>query len=121
MDFTTYEKPRFSNRDRRSPGADRPFCHEQVVIRLSTLIGILWPLSIIGIGFIIFMENRSPQSTLAWFLILAFLPAVGVLLYLLFGRSRWRRKKHLHRAEEQRKLFREILAGRRLNLARCLC
>lgn len=93
------------------------FVMNRSVIRLSTLIGILWPLSIIGIGFIIFMENRSPQSTLAWFLILAFLPAVGVLLYLLFGRSRWRRKKHLHRAEEQRKLFREILAGRRLNLA----
>lgn len=68
------------------------FVMNRSVIRLSTLIGILWPLSIIGIGFIIFMENRSPQSTLAWFLILAFLPAVGVLLYLLFGRSRWRRK-----------------------------
>ncbi|MBE9914310.1 cardiolipin synthase [Paenibacillus donghaensis] len=93
------------------------FAMNRSVIRLSTLVGILWPLSLIGIGFIIFMENRSPQSTLAWFLILAFLPAIGVLLYLLFGRSRWRRKKHLHRAEEQRKLFREILAGRRLNLA----
>ncbi|MDR9857177.1 cardiolipin synthase [Paenibacillus sp. VCA1] len=92
------------------------FVMDRSVIRLSTLIGILWPLSIIGIGFIIFMENRSPQSTLAWFLILAFLPAIGVLLYLIFGRSRWRRKKHLQRAEEQRKLFREILAERRLNV-----
>ncbi|MGQ0517762.1 hypothetical protein ACT453_48740, partial [Bacillus sp. D-CC] len=44
------------------------------------------------------------------------LPIIGVLLYAIFGRSRWRRKKHLHRSEEQRKLFREILEGRRLEL-----
>lgn len=36
---------------------------------------------------------------------------------LSFGRSRWRRKKHLHRSEEQRKLFREILEGKRLDLS----
>ncbi|MCJ8013640.1 cardiolipin synthase [Paenibacillus sp. KQZ6P-2] len=89
---------------------------DKSVISLKTLIGIIWPITILGICFIIFIENRSPQSTLAWFLILAFLPAIGVVFYLLFGRSRWRRKKHLRRAEEQRKLFRDILAGRRLNL-----
>ena len=49
-------------------------------------------------------------------LVLALLPIIGVLLYAIFGRSRWRRKKHLHRSEEQRKLFREILEGRRLEL-----
>ncbi|MGQ0441720.1 hypothetical protein ACT4UT_38905, partial [Bacillus sp. B-TM1] len=52
-----------------------------------------------------------------WFLVLALLPVIGVLLYSIFGRSRWRRKKHLHRSEEQRKLFREILEGRRLELS----
>lgn len=86
------------------------------IISLYTFIGILWPIAIIGIAFVIFIENRSPQSTLAWFLVLALLPGIGVLLYLLFGRSRWRRKKHLHRSEEQRKLFRGILAGKRFNL-----
>ncbi|MFJ7980396.1 cardiolipin synthase [Lysinibacillus xylanilyticus] len=86
------------------------------LISLYTLIGILWPITIIGISFVIFIENRSPQSTLAWFLVLAILPIIGVLLYLLFGRSRWRRKKHLHRSEEKRMIFREILAGKSFNL-----
>ncbi|MFJ8530783.1 cardiolipin synthase [Bacillus sp. NPDC094106] len=86
------------------------------VISLYTFVGVLWPITVIGISFIIFIENRSPQSTLAWFLVLALLPAIGVLLYLLFGRSRWRRTKHLHRAEEQRKLFRKILDGRSIDL-----
>ncbi|EJR54525.1 cardiolipin synthase 1 [Bacillus cereus VD107] len=86
------------------------------ITSLYTFIGVLWPITVIGIAFIIFIENRSPQSTMAWFLVLAILPGIGVLLYLLFGRSRGRRKKHLHRSEEQRKLFREILAGRNFNL-----
>ncbi|CAM4350823.1 cardiolipin synthetase [Bacillus manliponensis] len=80
-----------------------------------TFLGIVWSISILGISFIIFIENRSPQSTLAWLLILALFPVIGVFLYALFGRSRWRRKKHLHRAEEQRRLFREILANNSIN------
>lgn len=84
-------------------------------VPLHTFVGALWTISILGICFIIFIENRSPQSTLAWFLILALLPVVGFFLYALFGRSRWRRKKHLHRAEEQRKLFREILANNNIS------
>lgn len=87
------------------------------ILSLYTFFGVLWSLTIIGISFVIFIENRSPQSTLAWFLVLALLPVVGVLLYSIFGRSRWRRKKHLHRSEEQRKLFREILEGRRVELS----
>ncbi|MGE8203607.1 cardiolipin synthase [Heyndrickxia sp. NPDC080065] len=84
-------------------------------ISLYTLLGVLWSITIIAIAFVIFIENRSPQSTLAWFLVLALLPIVGVLLYFLFGRSRWRRKKHLHRVEERRKIFREILGATRIN------
>ena len=48
-------------------------------------------------------------------LVLALLPIIGVLLYAIFGRP-LEKKKHLHRSEEQRKLFREILEGRRLEL-----
>ncbi|MGG0185833.1 PLDc N-terminal domain-containing protein, partial [Bacillus rhizoplanae] len=83
-------------------------------ITLNTFVGSLFLITAIGIAFIIFIENRSPQSTLAWFWVLAVLPVIGVFFYVLFGRSRWRRNKHLHRAEEQRKLFREILEGRQL-------
>lgn len=86
------------------------------IIPLSTLIGLLWPITLIGIAFVIFIENRSPQSTLAWLLVLAILPGIGVFMYLLFGRSHWRRKKHLHRSEERRIIFREILEGKSFNL-----
>ncbi|GIV80255.1 cardiolipin synthase [Litorilinea aerophila] len=37
----------------------------------------------------IISENRSPQSTFAWMLLLLIFPVGGVLIYFLFGRS-WR-------------------------------
>jgi cardiolipin synthase len=93
------------------------FLLDTSITSLYNFVDVLWFITIVGIAFIIFIENRSPKSTLAWFLVLALLPVVGVLLYALFGRSRWRRKKHLHRSEEQRKLFREILEGKHLDLS----
>lgn len=70
-------------------------------------ITILLFLSGIGTGFVIFIENRSPQSTLAWFLILAIFPIVGLLLYGLFGQTRGNRKRSLRHFEAKRELFRE--------------
>ena len=49
-------------------------------------------LAVYVVGIIIFLENRSPHRTLYWFLILAFLPVVGLILYLYFGRSASRYK-----------------------------
>jgi cardiolipin synthase A/B len=33
-------------------------------------------------------ENRRPQATLAWMLVLFFLPGIGLIVYILFGRDR---------------------------------
>ena len=33
---------------------------------------------------IIFMERKNPESTLAWVLVLTFLPIVGLILYMIF-------------------------------------
>jgi cardiolipin synthase len=37
------------------------------------------------IGVIVLLENRNPDRTLAWILVLVLLPVVGVLLYLFLG------------------------------------
>ena len=39
-------------------------------------------------GVYIVLENRRPQATLAWMLAFLFLPGVGLLAYVLFGRNR---------------------------------
>lgn len=50
-------------------------------------------ISVIGISYILFLENRNPQSTISWLLLLSLAPTFGVILYVLFGRLKKRRKK----------------------------
>ena len=36
---------------------------------------------------VIFMERKNPESTLAWVLVLTFLPVVGLILYMIFSQN----------------------------------
>ena len=51
------------------------------------LLGILFGLYILSVAVFILLENRSPQSTFAWLFLFIFLPIVGLIIYLFFGRS----------------------------------
>ena len=63
---------------------------------ISTLVGI-W---VVGLCFWIIMDRRPPASTLAWILVLTFLPVVGIPVYLFLGPRRWDKKKaHLKQAK----------------------
>lgn len=46
-------------------------------------------LTIYALAMCVFLisENRRPQSTLAWMLVFFFLPVIGALIYILFGRD----------------------------------
>ncbi|HKB94421.1 MAG TPA: PLDc N-terminal domain-containing protein, partial [Gaiellaceae bacterium] len=63
------------------------------------LVEALW---VLGISTWITLEKRAPQSTLAWIFGLAFLPVVGIGLYLLVGPRRLAR---------QRERYNRALAG----------
>jgi cardiolipin synthase A/B len=52
-----------------------------------TILATLLFLYALVTGVFLLMENRRPQSTLAWMLVLFFAPGIGLLLYLLFGRD----------------------------------
>lgn len=47
----------------------------------------LFTLTIFFIAIVIFFENDDPTKTLAWLLILIFLPGLGFILYVLIGRK----------------------------------
>lgn len=72
------------------------------------LISIFQTLTVITIGFAIFMENRNPSSTVAWILVLALLPVVGLLIYFLLGQNYFKRRKFDKKAEEDRKSYEMI-------------
>ena len=46
--------------------------------------------AIIGTIVVIILDNRNPVKTMAWILILMFLPIVGLVFYFFFGRSQRR-------------------------------
>ena len=52
----------------------------------ATFDTVLW-IIIIGTIIVIVMDNRNPVKTLAWILVLIFLPVVGLVFYFFFGRS----------------------------------
>lgn len=52
---------------------------------INNILLIARVLSIIFIFVVIFIERRKPESTIAWILILTFLPYVGVFLYIMLG------------------------------------
>ena len=52
---------------------------------LNNILLVSRVLSIIFIFILVFLEKRKPESTIAWILILIFVPYVGVILYIMFG------------------------------------
>ena len=54
---------------------------------ISTVLALLLFLYALVVAIFILTENRRPQSTLAWMLVLFFVPGVGLLIYLFFGRD----------------------------------
>ncbi len=48
--------------------------------------------AIIGTIVIVILDNRNPVKTMAWILVLMFLPIVGLVFYFFFGRSQRREK-----------------------------
>ena len=52
-----------------------------------TILAMLLFLYALVTGVFLLMENRRPQSTLAWMLVFFFAPGFGLLVYLLFGRD----------------------------------
>lgn len=54
-----------------------------IVAILTTLLAIY----AFMMGVFLISENRRPQSTLAWMLVLFFAPGFGLLIYVFFGRD----------------------------------
>ncbi|MDR7000795.1 cardiolipin synthase [Neobacillus niacini] len=65
---------------------------DQIKGGLFGVFSLLISLSVIFIGFVIFLENRHPTQTITWLVVLGGFPLVGFIFYLLFGRN-YRKEK----------------------------
>lgn len=48
---------------------------------------LLYVAVIVGIMLTVLMDNRQPAKTIAWVLVLLFVPVVGIVLYIFFGQN----------------------------------
>ena len=54
---------------------------------ISSVVSLVLLLAVVVTIVVIVMDNRSPYKTLAWGLVLIFLPVVGLVLYFFFGQD----------------------------------
>lgn len=52
---------------------------------MQVLLNVVSLLNIFFILIVVFFDKKKPESTLAWILILFFVPYVGIFLYIIFG------------------------------------
>lgn len=55
-----------------------------------TVISVVYFLFVLSLVLIVVLENRQPVKTIAWILVLLFLPVVGLVAYFFFGKNRKR-------------------------------
>lgn len=59
-----------------------------MILDLLVNIGfVLFVIYVIGVAIFIISENRTPQSTFAWLLLLVAVPFVGIVIYAFLGRG----------------------------------
>jgi len=71
-------------------------------------VSILFTMSAMFIGILIFFENRQPSQTLTWLLVLAAFPIVGFFFYIIFGQNYRKRKMFQQKGELDDRAFRKI-------------
>ncbi|MDL2247149.1 cardiolipin synthase [Bacteroides sp. OttesenSCG-928-J23] len=76
---------------------------------LKVVLNILSVGVIVGTIIVIILDNRNPVKTMAWILVLLFLPWVGIVFYFFFGRST-RREKIIGRKSYNRLLKKPMAA-----------
>lgn len=71
-------------------------------------LSAIYLLYVLGMTGVILLDNKPPQSTLAWLLTIYFLPFLGLLIYIFAGIN-WKKHKILQQRPEER--FRQQLAS----------
>ena len=71
------------------------------------ILWIVYAITVAGIIVVVLTENRNPVKSLAWITVLMALPAVGIVLYIFFGRNL--RGSRLISRRKRRQLRRHIV------------
>ncbi len=74
---------------------------------MTTFWSIFTVLLIIGLAFVVIVDNGDPGRRIGWILIIALLPVGGLIFYLLFGINKRSRKNYIRAHRRFNKVFNE--------------
>lgn len=57
-----------------------------------TLFKVIYFLVVLGTIIVVILDNRNPLKTIAWLLVLIFLPFIGLIIYFFFGQDQRRER-----------------------------
>ena len=60
---------------------------------ISIILQAAYAVTVVSLVLLIISENRNPQKTMSWILVLVFMPIAGTIAYLIFGEDHRRRRK----------------------------
>lgn len=81
---------------------------DTILTLLTDTFYLLYIITIIGTIVVVIMDNRNPVKTLAWILVLTFLPVLGLILYITFGQKR--HKHHVIAKRSYKKITKKNLS-----------
>ncbi len=80
------------------------------VLSWITLIAlIVLVVNVILSGLVVFFERRNPASTWAWLLVLLFIPILGFIVYMIFGRNSKREKMFREKEKYDQEVYYKYL------------
>ena len=56
------------------------------------LFKILYFVVVLGTIIVVILDNRNPLKTIAWLLVLIFVPFIGLIIYFFFGQDQRRER-----------------------------
>lgn len=77
----------------------------QVLTVMAYLALIILVINVFLAGLMVFFERRNPASTWAWLLVLFFIPILGFLIYLIFGKNGKQEKMFREKEEYDQKVY----------------
>ena len=58
-----------------------------------TILGLAYLILVVSAVVVVVLDNHNPMRAMSWVVVLLFLPVVGLILYVFFGRNL--RREHL--------------------------
>ena len=81
------------------------------------LVSILYLITVIFVAFLIILENRNPEKTISWILVLILLPFVGIIIYLFFGQQYRKTKMYSRKGLKDLEKLRNLTSEQLDNLS----